>query len=82
MGQAQSNNTRAANPIPLQTEVERGDAHGALPDVKLRETLELKFIGAGPDGVAKVTGLLFAGDHKHPGTDYVAEISGKTIKQT
>ena len=54
----------------------------AKAKVKRRQTLRLTVIGSGPDGIAKVTGLPLAGDGVHIGTNYVATITGRTIKQT
>jgi hypothetical protein len=46
------------------------------------QVLRLTVIGSGPDGIAKVTGLLLAGDGRHPGTNYVATIRGQSITHT
>ena len=54
----------------------------ARAKVNQKEVLELTVIGTGLGGVAKITGLLLAGDSKQPGTNYVAKISGKTLKRT
>ena len=48
----------------------------------MRQSLKLTVIGTGPDGIAKVTGLLLAGIRKRPGTNYVAIITGKSVKQS
>jgi hypothetical protein len=48
--------------------------------VKRGQALRLTLIGSGPDGIAKVTGLPLAGDGVHAGTNYVATITGGTIK--
>ena len=53
----------------------------ATTKVKLRQTLRLTVIGTGPSGVAKVTGVLLAGTRGRVGTNYVASVSGKSIKQ-
>jgi Putative Ig domain len=50
--------------------------------VKRGQVLRLTVVGTGPDGLAKVTGLSLAGDRVHVGTNYVAAITGGTIKQT
>ena len=54
----------------------------AQAKVKRGQTLRLTVVGSGPDGIAKVTGLPLAGDGVHIGTNYVATITGRTIKQT
>jgi hypothetical protein len=48
--------------------------------VKRGQALRLTLIAGGPDGIAKVTGLPLAGDGVHAGTNYVATITGGTIK--
>jgi hypothetical protein len=47
--------------------------------VKLKQSLRLTVIGAGPRGVAKITGLPLAGKRKRPGTNYVATLIGKSV---
>src|SRR6185437_4335760 len=54
----------------------------AQAKVKRGQMLRLTVVGSGPDGIAKVTGLPLAGDGVHIGTNYVASITGRTIKQT
>src|SRR5262249_18177577 len=54
----------------------------ALARVGRGQALRLTVIGSGPGGIAEVTGVLLAGDGRHPGTDYVATIRGRSIKQT
>jgi len=49
---------------------------------KLNPALQLTVIGAGPGGIAKLTGLHFAGRGGKPGTNYVASVTAKQIKQT
>jgi hypothetical protein len=50
--------------------------------VKRGQALRLRVIGSGPDGIAKLTGLPLAGDGVHPGTNYVATITGGSIRHT
>jgi hypothetical protein len=54
----------------------------AQAPVKRRQTLRLTVIGSVPDGIVKMTGLPLAGDGVHAGTNYVATITGGTIRQT
>lgn len=54
----------------------------ALAPVKRRQALRLTVIGSGPGGLAKLTGLPLAGDGVHAGTNYVAAITGASIRQT
>jgi hypothetical protein len=49
--------------------------------VKPNQALKLTVIGEGPDGIAKVTGLPLAGNHRRPGTNYVATVTGASIKR-
>jgi hypothetical protein len=48
--------------------------------VRRGQALRLTVIGSGPDGIAEVTGPALAGDGRHPGTDYVAIIRGRSIQ--
>jgi len=50
--------------------------------VKRGQALRLTVIGGGPDGLLKATGLPLAGDGVHAGTNYVAAITGASIRQT
>jgi hypothetical protein len=54
----------------------------AQAKVRRGQALRLTVIGSGPDGIAKMTGLPLAGDRVHAGTDYVATITGASIRQT
>jgi hypothetical protein len=51
----------------------------AQAKVRRGQALRLTVIGSGPNGLAKVTGLPLAGDGRHPGTNYVATITGGRI---
>jgi glucose/arabinose dehydrogenase len=52
----------------------------ALGRVNTKQVLKLTVIGTGPDGVAKVTGLLLAGSRGRSGTNYVATITGNVVR--
>jgi hypothetical protein len=47
----------------------------------LKAALQLTVIGAGPHGIAKLTGLPLAGHGGKPGTNYVASVTATKIKQ-
>jgi hypothetical protein len=85
LNRKKSKNTPVATPIPLAVSYNPRTnivTLTALAKVKRNQTLRLTVVGTGPGGVAKITGLLLAGSHKRPGTNYVAVITGKTVKQT
>jgi hypothetical protein len=50
--------------------------------VKRGQALRLTVIGSGPDGLLKMTGVPLAGDGVHAGTNYVATVTGTSIRQT
>ena len=71
-------------PIPLSANYNASTNTVTLTStvrVKARQSFKLTVIGTGPDGIANVTGLLMAGVRKRAGTNYVASITGKSIRQ-
>ena len=50
--------------------------------VKTSPALTLTVIGTGPNGIAKLDGLLLAGSGGHAGTNYVASVTGKAVSET
>ena len=79
-----SNNYPVATPILLSASYNPKNkvvTLRALARVKMKQSLELTIIGTAPGGVAKDTGLLLAGVRKRPGTNYVAIVTGKRVKQ-
>jgi glucose/arabinose dehydrogenase len=71
-------------PIPLSANYNASTNTVTLTStvrVKARQSFKLTVIGKGPDGIANVTGLLMAGFRKRVGTNYVASITGKSIRQ-
>jgi hypothetical protein len=50
--------------------------------VKTSPALTLTVVGTGPNGIAKLDGLLLAGNGRQAGTNYVAKVTGKAVSPT
>jgi glucose/arabinose dehydrogenase len=84
-GPKKGKKTLLPSPIPLTVTYNQATNSVTLTatvQIKLKQTLRLTVIGRGPHGVAKITGLPLAGKRKRPGTNYVAIVTGKAIRQT
>ena len=80
-----SKRSRGAASIPLAVSYDPSTNSvtlAAQTKVRRGQALRLTVIGGGPAGIAKVTGLLLAGDGRHTGTNYIATIIGRSIRQT
>jgi hypothetical protein len=72
-------------PIPLTVSYDRATRTvtlTAIGKVSLKQALDLTVIGTGAAGIAKITGLPLAGTGGRPGTNYVAIVTGRTIRRT